>query len=162
MAKSNKNVPKEKIEINAVAGVGFLEKVAKGDMIKVEYIGSFPEDGEVFDQSEGRGPLEFEAGAGQMIKGFDKAVIGMKLNEGKEVIIAPEDAYGSEGEGQKIQVPEAGLGSGIKVGTPVATASGEIGKVIAVENGVVTLEFVHPMAGKALKFWIKVVEITKQ
>lgn len=142
-----------------------MEKVSKGDRIKVEYIGSFPEDGEVFDESEGRGPLEFEVGAGQMIKGFDKAVVGMKLNEEKDVTIPPEEAYGSADEGQKIEIPVeriAGQGQEIKVGTPIATTTGQVGKVTAINNGIATLEFVHPMAGRSLHFWIKVVEIEKQ
>jgi FKBP-type peptidyl-prolyl cis-trans isomerase 2 len=134
------------------------KSVKKGDVIKVEYVGSFP-DGKVFDKSEGRGPLEFEAGAGQMIKGFDKAVIGMKLNEEKTVVLEPEDAYGKEGEGQRLSIPEQQLGAGVKEGMPVASASGEIGKVVEVKNGIVTLEFSHPMAGKKLQFWIKVVAI---
>lgn len=91
--------------------------VAKGDTVKVEYIGRFP-GGEVFDKSEGRGPLEFTAGAGQMIAGFDEAVMGMKLNSEKTVTIPPEKAYG--------------------------TVAGS-----------------HPLAGKTLEFWIKVVGIVK-
>jgi len=79
------------------------EKVVEtGSKVKVEYKGTFPDTGEVFDQSEGRGPLEFEAGAGQMIKGFDAAVIGMKLNEEKTVTIPPEDAYGVKGSGHEL------------------------------------------------------------
>ncbi len=102
------------VQPDEISGVDNLKSVEKGDTVKVEYIGSFP-DGEVFDKSEGRGPLEFTAGAGQMIKGFDAAVIGMKVGEEKTVTIPPEDAYG--------------VGGG------------------------------HPLAGKTLEFWIKVVEI---
>ncbi len=164
-ASSNINILKEKIEIKVIAGVGCLEKVSKGDRVKVEYIGSFPEDGEVFDASEERGPLEFEVGAGQMIKGFDKAVLGMKLDEEKDVTISPEEAYGSADGGQKIEMPVGKIstpGQEIKVGTPIATTTGQVGKVTAVRNGIATLEFVHPMAGRSLHFWIKVVEIKKQ
>ena len=142
-----------------------MEKVSKGDIVKVEYVGSYPEDGEVFDASEGRGPLEFEVGAGQMIKGFDKAVLGMKLDEEKDVTIPPEEAYGKAEDAQKIEVPVdriAGVGQEIKVGTPIATTTGQVGRVTAIKNGVATLEFVHPMAGKTLNFWIKVVEIQKK
>jgi len=68
--------------------------VEKGNKVKVDYTGSL-EDGTVFDTSEGRQPLEFEAGAGQMIKGFDEAVMGMEKDEEKEVKLASEDAYGA-------------------------------------------------------------------
>jgi hypothetical protein len=71
--------------------------VKTGDTVKVEYTGRF-EDGEVFDSSEGREPLEFVAGAGQLIQGFDEAVVGMELGEEKTVTIPPEKAYGLANE----------------------------------------------------------------
>ena len=137
--------------------------VASGDSIKVEYVGKFPDTGEVFDKSEGRGPLEFVAGAGQMIKGFDAAVLGMKLNEEKTVVIPPEDAYGTADSGQKLQVPLDQIGGDgqIEVGSVLFTSDGKSGTVIAIEDGTATIEFVNPMAGKTLEFWIKVVEINK-
>ena len=70
--------------------------VKKGDTIKVDYTGTF-ENGEVFDTSEGKQPLELKAGAGQVIKGFDAAVIGMEVGEEKEVTLQPEEAYGKIG-----------------------------------------------------------------
>jgi len=106
-----------KYEVDDLGGINMSEVVETGDSIKVDYVGKFPDTGEVFDKSEGRGPLSFTAGAGQMIKGFDSAVIGMKLNEEKTIILAPEDAYGVSGS--------------------------------------------HPLAGKTLEFWIKIVEINK-
>ena len=66
--------------------------VKKGDKIKVEYIGKL-DDGTVFDSSKGRDPLEFEAGSGHVIKGFDAAVIGMEKGEEKEINLKPEEAY---------------------------------------------------------------------
>ena len=71
-------------------------KVKQGDKVKVHYTGTL-EDGTEFDSSEGKDPLEFTAGAGQMIKGFDEAVIGMEVNEEKEIKIPPEQAYGTSG-----------------------------------------------------------------
>ena len=71
--------------------------VQKGDTIRVHYTGKFS-DGEVFDSSEGRSPLEFTVAAGQMIPGFDRAVIGMAVGESKNVTIAPEDGYGTRRE----------------------------------------------------------------
>ena len=68
--------------------------IVKGDKIKVDYEGKF-ENGEIFDTSKKHGqPLEFEAGAGMVVKGFDKAVIGMEIGEEKEITLKPEDAYG--------------------------------------------------------------------
>ena len=65
------------------------EVVKQGDTVKVHYTGKLL-DGSVFDSSEGRDPLEFTVGAGQMIAGFDKGVVGMALDEQKEITIPPE------------------------------------------------------------------------
>jgi len=69
--------------------------VEVGDKVKVHYKGTL-DDGSEFDSSYGKSPLEFEAGAGQMIKGFDQAVIGMAKDEEKDIRIEPADAYGCE------------------------------------------------------------------
>ncbi|HLC45479.1 MAG TPA: FKBP-type peptidyl-prolyl cis-trans isomerase, partial [archaeon] len=69
--------------------------IALGDFVSVEYTGSL-EDGTVFDSSEGREPLSFAVGSGELIQGFDEAVVGMKLNEEKTVTIPPEKAYGAK------------------------------------------------------------------
>ncbi len=137
--------------------------VGSGDTIKVEYIGKLT-DGTVFDKSEGRGPLEFVAGSGQMIKGFDEAVIGMKLNEEKEVTIPPEKAYGAASDkGQTVVVPVASVGGdgNVTVGMPVSTRTGQTGTIIEVSGGNATIEFRHPLSGKTLVFWMKVVDIQK-
>ncbi len=137
--------------------------VENGDTIKVEYVGKFPDSGEVFDKSEGRGPLEFAAGTGKMIKGFDAAVIGMKLNEEKTVTIPPEDAYGTADSGQRMEVPVAQISGGtdLNVGSRLYTANGQEGTVIEINDGVAVVEFINPMAGKTLEFWIKVIAINK-
>ena len=70
--------------------------VKKGDQVQVHYTGTL-EDGTEFDSSKGKDPLDFTAGAGQMIKGFDDAVIGMEVGEEKEIKIPPEEAYGTSG-----------------------------------------------------------------
>ncbi|HIH09041.1 MAG TPA: peptidylprolyl isomerase [Candidatus Diapherotrites archaeon] len=136
--------------------------VEKGDTIKVEYSGSFP-DGTIFDKSEGRGPLEFVAGQGNMIKGFDEAVIGMKLNEEKNVTIPPEKAYGSADDGQVTTVPLSQIsGDGnITVGSVLSTSTGQQATVTDINNGIATVKITHPLAGKTLRFWIKVISIQK-
>ena len=67
--------------------------VEKGDAVSVHYTGKL-EDGSVFDSSVGREPLPFRVGAGQMIRGFDAGVVGMKVGDKKTLTIPPEDAYG--------------------------------------------------------------------
>jgi FKBP-type peptidyl-prolyl cis-trans isomerase 2 len=159
----NKNNSVEENKTNNSGGIELSETVEKGDKIKVEYIGKFPDSGEVFDKSEGRGPLEFTVGAGQMIKGFDAAVVGMKLNQEKTVTIPPEDAYGTLDSGQEVQVPLNQIegGESLEVGAILYAGNGQQGTITEIKDGTATVKFVHPMAGKTLEFWIKVVEIEK-
>lgn len=73
-----------------------IRAAKKGDRLEVNYTGRFP-DGKVFDTSIGRSPLAFTVGAGQLIQGFDEAVIGMRVGDKKVVTIPPEKAYGKTG-----------------------------------------------------------------
>ena len=137
-------------------------KVENGNKVKVEYIGKLT-DGNIFDKSEGRGPLEFTAGAGQMIKGFDEAVIGMKLNEEKTVTLPPEKAYGAVNPDAFQWVPLANLPAGLEVGigTQLMTSTGMQVVVVDVNADSAKIDFNHKLAGKTLIFWIKVVNIEK-
>lgn len=78
-------------------GLKSADKGAKmGDIVEVDYIGKFP-NGDVFDSSIDREPLEFTLGEGQLIPGFEDAVIGMKVGQKRTVTIPPEKAYGKSG-----------------------------------------------------------------
>lgn len=138
--------------------------IKQGDTIKVEYTGTL-EDGKVFDSSEGKKPLEFTVGTGMIIPGFDKAVIGMKKDEEKEISIEPKNAYGELRTELKKDIPRTALpqdqepkvGMGLMMNTP----QGQIpARITAVTKENITLDFNHPLAGKTLKFKIKVVDIT--
>ncbi|MCX6816073.1 MAG: FKBP-type peptidyl-prolyl cis-trans isomerase [Candidatus Aenigmarchaeota archaeon] len=123
--------------------------VVNGDQIAVDYIGSF-ENGTVFDSSVGQTPLEFTVGAGQMIKGFNAAVIGMKVGEEKTVAIKPEDAYGPVDPTNVIQIPLANVPNITKVGDTLYSSNGQPAVVLEIRNNTVVLDVNHPMAGKTL------------
>ena len=72
-----------------------MQEAKKGDKVKVHYQGTLT-NGETFDSSEGREPLEFEIGSGSVIKGFDEGVSGMKVGEKKTINIPVDEAYGPE------------------------------------------------------------------
>ena len=141
---------------------GNMNTVETNDTVKVEYVGTFT-DGNIFDKSEGRGPLEFTVGAGQMIKGFDEAVVGMKLNDENNVTIPPEKAYGTDADAQQVAVPISQIQSdgNVAVGTVLYTSTGMPATIIDINGDTATVEIKHPLAGKTLNFWIKVVSITK-
>ena len=73
------------------------EKVKNGDKVCVHYTGTL-DDGTVFDTSVEREPLEFVMGEGQVIPGFEEAVLGLKAGEKKTVSMGPEEAYGQKME----------------------------------------------------------------
>ena len=145
-------------------GVGIMP-IKKGDKIKVDYTGTL-DDGTVFDTSEGKEPLEFEAGSGKVIKGFDEAVIGMEKGQEKEFKIDCKDAYGEPNPQlmQKIpreqlpkeQEPKPGMILGLK------TPDGQQfpARIAEVSDKDITIDLNHPLAGKNLNFKIKVVEIS--
>lgn len=144
-----------------------MKVVEKGNKIKVEYVGSL-EDGTVFDSSEKHNhPLEFVVGEGQLIKGFDDAVVGMKAGEEKEITLPPDQAYGQHNpefvrDMPKNMFPED---QEIKPGM-IFMVDLQDGRQIPVTVTKVTDEFVTidlnpPLAGKTLIFKIKIVEITE-
>ena len=140
-------------------------KVEEGSKIKVEYEGKF-EDGTVFDSSEKHGkPLEFEAGAGMVVPGFDNAVIGMAVGEEKEIKIEPKDAYGEIKSEAFRKVPrdqlpaEAEVKAGMMMGVQLPNGQQMPVKVSEVDDKEITLDLNHPLAGKVLLFKIKVVEV---
>ena len=135
--------------------------VSEGSQVSVEYTGRLA-DGSVFDSSADREPRVFKAGAGQMIAGFDAAVMGMEVGDAKTVTMPPEEAYGPRLEGLEEQVPREVLPEGIEVGTPLkAELNDEVLVLWVTEIGDdgVTLDPNHPLAGETLEFDIEVVAI---
>ncbi len=135
--------------------------VTAGDRVSVGYTGRL-QNGTVFDSSVGRAPLEFEAGAGQMIKGFDAAVLGMHEGEEKTVTLPPEDAYGMPNPSLIVGVPIKNVPNGTKVGDQLYAANGQSVVVAAITNETATIDANHPLAGMALVFDIKIVKIVKK
>ena len=139
--------------------------VSKGDLVSIEYAGTLS-DGQIFDSSEGREPLQFEVGAGQVIPGFDRAVEGMKLHQEKIFTIASADAYGPVRQEMVLQVPrnklpaqpEPQTGMVLVLQNPDGQKSSA--RIVKVENGMVSIDANHPLAGKDLTFKVKVVSIT--
>lgn len=140
------------------------ENVKKGDTVRVHYTGKL-EDGKEFDSSLKRQPLQFEVGAGSVIKGFEDAVVGLKQGEKKSVTIPPEEAYGSYDENLLVEMPKTSLPEGVtpEVGIrlQIVNQQGQALPVVVTEilDGSIKLDANHPLAGKTLLFDIEVVEI---
>ena len=132
---------------------------------KVHYTGTF-NDGTKFDSSYDRGePLEFISGAGMMIKGFDKAVVDMEVGDVVDIHLMPEEAYGMANPDAvfSVQISELPGSEELEAGQQVylQNAMGQPFpvKVVSKENGVITFDANHEMAGKELNFKIELVEI---
>lgn len=134
----------------------------QGDKVRVHYTGTL-EDGKVFDSSEGKGPLEFTIGQGQVITGFENAVKDMEINDEKTIKAKPEEAYGKKNEKLVVSVPREKFPANVEVGGSLVLKGPEGQKIPAVVKDVkkdlVTVDLNHPLAGKELTFKIKVVGV---
>jgi FKBP-type peptidyl-prolyl cis-trans isomerase 2 len=141
-----------------------MSKAENGNKVKVHYKGSF-DDGTVFDSSEGREPLEFELGSGQVIPGFNKNIEGMELNEKKTIKISSQEAYGEKRDELIMDFPKTEFPNDInpEVGQQLQMQNqeGQVFNVLVtgVSGETVTLDANHPLAGKNLNFDIELVEI---
>ena len=142
-----------------------MEKAETGQFVSVHYKGTL-QNGEVFDTSEGRHPLEVQIGEGQIISGFEKALMGMSLNEKKVFTLEPEDAYGQKDESLTHSFPRADVPAEInpEVGQTVALSAQDGRQVPAliteVDDEKVVVDLNHPLAGQTLTFDIEVVGIS--
>jgi peptidylprolyl isomerase len=141
-----------------------MSTVKNGDTVKVHYTGKL-DSGEVFDSSEGAEPLAFTVGAGEVIPGFDQALLGMQIGETKDVVINPEQAYKEHDERlvQTIDRTQFNLsGAEPEVGMTIEmrTPDGSIPLTITdLTDTTVTLDANHPLAGETLHFALTLVEI---
>ena len=158
-AKQNKGSKASKADKAKV-----IDKVSKGNKVVLEYEGKL-DSGEIFDSSKGREPLEFVAGAGMVIKGFDDSVMGMKKGEEKEFHIEAKNAYGEARPELVREIPknmvkadkEMEAGMVIMMATPDGRQIPLLIKEVKKDS--VVLDMNHPLAGKNLNFKIKVLDI---
>lgn len=137
----------------------------KGKKVKAHYKGTL-DDGSVFDSSYDRGePIEFVVGVGQMIPGFDAAVLEMEVGDKRTVHIPAAEAYGEYDERNVAQIPLASVpnadqlpvGQTIMISTP--DGGGMPVKVLKIEDDHVFLDGNHELAGQALNFDIELVSV---
>lgn len=141
--------------------------VTEGKYVAIHYTGKF-DDGQVFDSNLDGAPFEFQAGAGMVIPGLDRAVLGMKLDEEKDIVIAPQEGYGDYDDNllyafplEEVQQqfkPEIGMTIGLQMdnGSQIPAVIKEI------TDDEVVVDMNHPLAGKTLHFHVKVVNISDE
>ncbi len=138
--------------------------VAKGSKVSVEYTGSF-DDGTVFDSTQNKEPITFTAGNGEVIKGFDDAVVSMKKGEQKKIQVTPKEGYGDRDEKLQQQVPRTVFPQEMKLekgmGFSFKTPDGQVihATITEANSESVIVDMNHPLAGRNLIFELKVVDI---
>ncbi|WP_124980057.1 FKBP-type peptidyl-prolyl cis-trans isomerase [Nonlabens xiamenensis] len=142
-----------------------MSQVKANDTVKVHYTGKLKNNGQVFDTSENREPLEAKLGQGMLIPGFEKGLVDMKVNEKKTIEIPKEEAYGDIHEElfqkvEKNQLPEEikpEIGMGLVSTNP--DGSQRQLRVTDVQEDHIVVDANHPLAGQDLIFDLEVVSI---
>ncbi|MCA2010179.1 peptidylprolyl isomerase [Pararhodobacter sp. CCB-MM2] len=141
-----------------------MTKATAGNTVQFHYTGTLS-DGSVFDSSEGREPLSFTLGSGQIIPGLDAAIDGMAQGEQKTVTIPAAEAYGEADPRARQAVPRAQIPDHIPTepGTSLQMQSpdGQVIPVTVIEanDEHVVLDANHPLAGKDLTFAVEIVSV---
>ncbi|MBK1635197.1 FKBP-type peptidyl-prolyl cis-trans isomerase [Rhodovulum adriaticum] len=141
-----------------------MTQVKAGDKVRIHYTGTLA-DGTTFDSSEGREPLEFTVGSGEIIPGLDKALPGMTAGDKKTVEIPCAEAYGEANPDAKQAIPRAqvpadiplDIGTRLQLQTPQGQAMPVVVAEVTEEH--VVLDANHPLAGQDLTFAIELVSI---
>ncbi|MBI9085250.1 MAG: peptidylprolyl isomerase [Desulfobacterales bacterium] len=143
-----------------------METVQNELYVSVSYTGTL-DNGEVFDTSEGRGPMEVQMGNGQLIEGFERELMGMAVGEKKTFTVSAAEAYGERDEEATLDIAVANVPPGMdpQVGQTVGMTTSDghqvPGLITAVTEEHVSVDMNHPMAGKALTFAIEVTGISE-
>jgi peptidylprolyl isomerase len=141
-----------------------MRQAKNGDMVKVHYTGKL-ENGEVFDTSKDRQPLEFTIGDGDLIPGFEEGIIDMEIGETKSITIPSEKAYGPRKEELVVKVTKDNFPDDI---TPVTGHQLQVKQkdgnlinltITGIDEDTVTLDANHPLAGYDLIFDVELMEI---
>lgn len=144
-----------------------MDAARRGDKVRVTYTGR-SEDGQVFESSFGQSPLIFTIGAGEVIKGFEDAVIGMHPGEKKRFIVEPEDGFGMYDEDLIIEIPKESLPSDLKVQVgmdfEMEDDEGNVLPAVVIEilENSILIDANAPLAGKRVIYDIELMEILKR
>ncbi|HOT43371.1 MAG TPA: peptidylprolyl isomerase [Spirochaetota bacterium] len=141
--------------------------VEEGKFVQIQYTGTF-DNGEIFDSNVGLEPLEFQIGSGAIIAGLDRGIMGMKIDDEKNITIKPEHGYGDYNNDFVLTVPLAEMQSnfnpepGMVLSIQMENGSLIPARITEVNGETVTLDLNHPLAGKTLHFAVKILAINDE
>ncbi len=143
------------------------DTVKENMVASVHYKGTLPENGEVFDSSEGRDPLTFIVGHKQMIPGFEEEIMGAKKGETREFTLTPDRAYGNRDNDAVMEIPreqfaqleqQASLEAGMQLVAQMPHGPAPF-TITALTDEMVTADFNHALVGQSLTFSVEIVEL---
>jgi peptidylprolyl isomerase len=143
-----------------------MEGIREGDVVQVHYTGTL-QTGEVFDSSHGKEPLRLTIGEGNIIPGFEQALLGMQQGEKKKFELSPDEAFGERKDElvhviERTQVPpDMKLEVGMQLALEAKGEDPVPAEVVDLTESTVTLDTNHPLAGKALTFEIDILGIDR-
>ena len=141
-----------------------MSEAKKGDTVKVHYTGSL-EDGTIFDSSKDRDPLEFTAGEGMVVPGFDNMILGMKVGQTAKESIPCKEAYGERREDLQLEVKRSDIPADLELAVgaqlQMQAPDGQKARVeiIGFTDKLVQLDANHPLSGKDLTFEVELIEV---
>ncbi len=142
-------------------------KISSGKLVTMEYDLRL-EDGELLESSEERGPIKYVQGSGQMLKGLEDRLEGMSAGEEKEGEVPASEAYGDEEDMPTLEIPAAefpGGGAEVNPGTDFQAKDPDGNPitftVMEVDEEVVKVRLNHPLAGKAISFKVKILDVSE-
>ncbi len=139
-----------------------MDSIRANMVVSMEYALTL-DSGEVVDSSEGREPLTFIAGLGQIISGLEQALAGMTAGQEKDVTVAPEDAYGEHNPDLVEELPRSIFPPEVEVGESYNMQTEQGASVVVyveeVNDEVVIVNLNHPLAGETLHFHVKIVDV---
>lgn len=149
--------------LNAEKAEGEDIAIEKGKRVSFDY--TLTVDGEVMDSSEGRSPLEYTHGEGQIVPGLEKEFEGMRVGDEKNVIVSPEEGYGVLNPDALQEIPRSSLPADATLEAGMSLQARDPNgnvfqvRVAGVKADTVVVDFNHPLAGKTLNFQVKILSI---
>jgi FKBP-type peptidyl-prolyl cis-trans isomerase SlyD len=137
--------------------------VQQGVLVSIEYTLT-DETGKVIESNVGKEPLTYIHGAGQIVRGLEKELAGMKVGEQKKIQVKPEEGYGLRDpnavqEIRKDKIPAEAQQVGATLMTQAADGRSLPMRIQEIREKTVVVDLNHPLAGKTLNFNVKVSDL---
>ncbi|PID38902.1 MAG: hypothetical protein CSA65_01515 [Proteobacteria bacterium] len=141
-------------------------KVEQGKLIKIDYELAV-DGGDVIESSEKSGPIEYEHGVGKMLPGFESAIDGLEVDDERDGVIPAKEAFGLEEDLPTRDIPRDEFPEGEVEKDKMFEAKGADGnpvtfKVVAFDDEKVTVRFLHALAGKDIRFSVKILNVREK